>query len=124
MKRTFPIASMIAALLLSATALSQAADVKKAGGMLVTSSGMTVYTFDKDKTDGSPSACTGGCTGLWPAVIATDSKPQAPYGAITREDGSMQVTYKGKPLYVFSGDKKAGDAAGDNFKDVWHTVKD
>lgn len=124
MKRTFPIASMIAALLLSATALSHAADVKKAGGRLVTSSGMTVYTFDKDKTDGSPSACAGACTGLWPAVVTTDSSLKAPYGAIKRDDGSMQLTYKGKPLYMYAGDKKAGDAAGDNFKEIWHTVKD
>jgi hypothetical protein len=34
------------------------------------------------------------------------------------------VTYKGKPLYTFAGDQKAGDAKGEGFKDVgvWHAA--
>ncbi|HEY4316197.1 MAG TPA: hypothetical protein VGN04_01210 [Herbaspirillum sp.] len=116
--------SLIAALLLSVAAMAHAADVKKSGGMLVTSDGMTVYTFDKDSADSGKSACAGPCTGLWPAVTTADTGLKAPYGSIKRDDGSMQLTYKGKPLYRYSGDKKAGDASGDNFKDIWHAVKD
>ncbi|RXZ36785.1 hypothetical protein D9O50_09965 [Oxalobacteraceae bacterium CAVE-383] len=115
--------SLIAALL-SVAALSHAADVKKDGGKLVTTGGMTVYTFDKDTADSGKSACAGACTGLWPAVVTTDTSLKAPYGSIKREDGTMQLTYKGKPLYTFASDKNPGDAAGDNFKDIWHVVKD
>ena len=124
MKNTYMMPSLIATLLLSVAALAHAADVKQGNGMLVSSSGMTVYTFDKDTPDSGKSACTGPCTGMWPAVVATDTSAKAPYGAIKHDDGSMQVTYKGKPLYMYSGDKKAGDANGDNFKDIWHVVKD
>ena len=111
------------AALLSAP-LAFAADVMPANGMLVNASGMTVYVFDKDVADSGKSACSGGCLVAWPAVIATDAAPAAPYGSIQREDnGAMQLTYKGKPLYLYKEDKKPGDVAGDNFKNVWHVVK-
>jgi predicted lipoprotein with Yx(FWY)xxD motif len=31
---------------------------------------------------------------------------------ITRDDGSLQVTYNGLPLYFFKNDKAPGDANG------------
>ena len=124
MKRSYMIPSLIATLLMSVAALAHSADVKKTNGMLVSTSGMTVYTFDKDVADNGKSACAGPCTGMWPAVVTTDTSLKAPYSSIKRDDGTMQLTYKGKPLYMYSGDKKPGDATGDNFKDIWHTVKD
>jgi predicted lipoprotein with Yx(FWY)xxD motif len=103
-----------------------AADVglKKADGILVDANGKTVYTFDKDVADSGKSACTGQCASLWPPVTADAAQPAAPYSVITREDGIKQVTYKGKPLYHYSADQKSGDRKGDNFKDIWHVVKD
>jgi predicted lipoprotein with Yx(FWY)xxD motif len=124
MKHAYIMSSLIATLLMSAAVLAHSADVKKTNGMLVSADGMTVYTFDKDVADNGKSACAGPCTKMWPAVVASDTAPKAPWGSIKRDDGTMQTTYKGKPLYMFSGDKKPGDAAGDNFKDMWHTVKD
>ena len=124
MKRTFLIPSLIASLLMSVAVLAHSADVKKTDGMLVSSSGMTVYTFDKDTADSGKSACAGPCTGLWPAVATSDTSLKAPYGSIKRDDGTMQLTYKGKPLYMYSADQKPGDKGGDNFKDIWHVVKD
>lgn len=124
MKRTSMISSLIATLLMSVVVLAHSADVKKTNGMLVSTGGMTVYTFDKDVADNGKSACAGPCTGLWPAVVTTDTNLKAPYGSIKRDDGTMQLTYKGKPLYMYSGDKKPGDATGDNFKDIWHAAKD
>ncbi len=41
----------------------------KAGEVLATSQGMTLYTFDKDKP--GMSACTGKCAGFWPPAMAT-----------------------------------------------------
>jgi predicted lipoprotein with Yx(FWY)xxD motif len=45
------------------------------------------------------------------------------YAVITREDGSKQWTYKGKPLYYWAKDSKRGDTDGDGVKGVWHTAK-
>ncbi|MES2149274.1 MAG: hypothetical protein V4508_05705 [Pseudomonadota bacterium] len=113
--------------LLAAFALSAHASpdvLKKADGVLVTATGMTVYTFDKDPADGGKSVCNGPCATNWPAVAASGAAVAAPYSVVTRDDGSKQLAYKGKPLYTYAADKKSGDRAGDNFKDVWHVVKD
>lgn len=124
MKLSHIVLSAVAAVVLSGSAYAQSVPVKKADGILVTTSGMTVYTFDKDVADSGKSACSGPCATAWPPVSAKDVKASAPYSVVTRDDGSPQLAYKGKPLYLFASDKKAGDRTGDNFKDIWHVVKD
>jgi predicted lipoprotein with Yx(FWY)xxD motif len=42
---------------------------------------------------------------------------------LKKVDGAY-AAYKGKPLYFYQADQKAGDRSGDNFKDVWHLVKE
>ncbi len=97
---------------------------KMAGGMLVNTGGMTLYTFDNDVPGSGKSKCNGPCSALWPpALAASDAKPEGDLTIVTRDDGAKQWAYKGKPIYLYSADKKAGDATGDNFKDVWHVVK-
>ena len=96
--------------------------LKKSNGVLVDAKGMTVYTFDKDAANGGKSACTGSCATNWPPVSAGDTQPAAPYSTITREDGSKQLTYNGKPLYTFAKDKKPGDKTGDKRLNAWHAV--
>lgn len=106
-------------------AMAQAEPVAKMeGGVLVNASGMTLYTFDKDVAGSGKSACNGPCIALWPAVAASgDIKPEGAFSVITRDDGSKQWAYQGKPLYTYASDKKVGDQLGDNFKEVWHVVK-
>ena len=91
-------------------------------GVMVNSAGMTVYTFDKDTAFSGKSACNGPCIALWPAV-APSGDPHGDYSVVTRDDGSKQLAYKGKPLYLYIKDQKPGDVTGDNVKDVWHVVK-
>ena len=114
------LSSLLAAALLLAGA-AHADTVAKKDGILVNAAGMTVYTFDKDSAGSS--ACNGPCSENWPAV-APSANVAAPYSVITREDGSKQLAYKDKPLYLFKKDTKPGDRNGDNFKDIWHVVKD
>jgi len=106
----------------SFTASAQSAGVKTMDGILVDANGMTVYTFDKDTANSGKSVCNGPCAKLWPPV-APMGMPAAPYSTVTRDDGSAQLAYQGKPLYLYEADKKAGYRTGDNFKDVWHVVK-
>ena len=125
MKTSQLLAPTLMALLLAAGAAG-AADgaVKKVDGVLVDANGRTVYTFDKDSADSGKSACNGPCATLWPPVLAGAAPAAAPYSIVTRDDGTKQVAYKGKPLYLYAEDNKPGERAGDGFKDVWHVVKD
>lgn len=118
------IAALAATFALSAGAAPDNAVVKMSNGVLATTSGMTVYTFDKDVANSGKSACSGGCLAAWPAVTPGDAKLADPYSVITREDGSKQLAYKGKPLYTYASDKKPGERKGDKFKDIWHVVAD
>ncbi len=97
--------------------------VKSTGGMLTDGKGMTLYTFDKD-TEAGKSACSGPCLAAWPALVApADAKPMGEWTVITRDDGTKQWAYKGKPLYTFVHDTKAGEVTGDGKGNVWHTAK-
>ena len=93
-------------------------------GMFVTTKGMTLYTFDKDATPGK-SVCNGPCATNWPPALATDgAKATGDWTIITRDDGLKQWAYKGKPLYAFAKDTKAGDKTGDGFLNgAWHIAK-
>jgi predicted lipoprotein with Yx(FWY)xxD motif len=112
------------ALFLAAALAHAEAPVKVADGMVVNSAGMTVYTFDKDSAGSGKSACNGPCAQLWPPVMADASaQAEGDMSLVTRDDGARQWAWKGKPLYLYANDKKAGDKTGDNFKDVWHVIK-
>jgi predicted lipoprotein with Yx(FWY)xxD motif len=92
------------------------------GPTLTDAKGMSLYTFDKDS--GGKSACNGPCATNWP-VLKAEASDQASdnYTIITRDDGSKQWAYKGKPLYYWVKDQKAGDRTGDNVNNVWHVAK-
>lgn len=117
--------SCAAVLLAAGCAYAQpaAAPAKMSGGALVDAQGMTLYTFDRDTANSGKSACSGACASLWPPAMASASdQPSGAFGIVTREDGSRQWSYQGKPLYTYQADKKPGDRNGDNFKDMWHIV--
>lgn len=118
----------IAIISLAAIASANAAPPTKTGSsakgeILTDAGGMSLYTFDKD-SDGK-SACNGPCATNWPVLKAGASdEPSGGYTIITRDDGSKQWAYKGKPLYTFAKDQKAGDVTGDGFLNgAWHLAK-
>ena len=39
-----------------------------------------------------------------------------------RTDGTQQLVYKGRPVYDYAGDSKAGDKKGDGIGGIWHVV--
>jgi predicted lipoprotein with Yx(FWY)xxD motif len=126
--KTSRLLAMSLMLACSSLVFADATALKKSDGILVTADGMTVYTFDKDAAGSGKSVCNGGCATNWPPVAVpaaqAGTKMDAPYSVVTRDDGSAQLAYKGKPLYRFAADAKAGDRNGDNVKNIWHVVKD
>jgi predicted lipoprotein with Yx(FWY)xxD motif len=97
------------------------------GTVVVDGKGMTVYYFKKDVKDSGKSNCSGQCLALWPAVVAPSINPQVDgvtgtVGTITRDDGSMQVTINGLPVYTYAKDNAAGDVTGQGVGGVWYVI--
>jgi predicted lipoprotein with Yx(FWY)xxD motif len=90
--------------------------------VLADSKAITLYISGRD-TDGK-STCNGQCAANWPALAATvDAKPMGDWSVVTRDDGSKQRAYKGRPLYTFVRDVKAGDTAGEGMaNNTWHVA--
>lgn len=104
-------------------ALAQA-PARTSDGVLTNAAGMTLYTFDKDAAGSGKSACNGPCAANWPPLAASaDARAAGDYTVITRDDGAKQWAYKGKPLYLWVKDQKAGDKTGDGVNNVWRLAK-
>ena len=84
---------------------------------------LTLYTFTGD-------TCEGSCADTWPPmvaegkVVAESNSGLDPdlLGTTERPDGQSQVTYDGKPLYLYSNDE-AGQSNGtdaSSFGGTWH----
>jgi predicted lipoprotein with Yx(FWY)xxD motif len=76
------------------------------GDVLFDGDNQAIYYFDKEK--GSTSECYGACAEAWPPVL-TEGQPQAgggvqqgKLGTTQRDDGTTQVTYDGRPLYLYA----------------------
>lgn len=119
----------VAAIASASSSSSSAATVKTGRALgetvLVNRAGLTLYSLSAE-THGR-FICTGSCVSTWhPLVVRKGQKATGHSGlsTIRRPGGQTQVTYKGKPLYTFSGDHKRGDAKGEGFKDVgtWHAA--
>jgi len=97
------------------------------GRIVVDAEGRTVYVFDEDTAGSGRSACTGDCLRAWPAVPTGSAAPEGDgvtgeLGTITRDDGSVQVTLAGLPLYSYAGDSHPGDVTGQGAQGVWWVV--
>lgn len=101
---------------------ASASPVKTVDGVLVGANGMTLYTFDRDVAGSGKSVCNGPCATNWPPLVASTA-PGGDYTLVTRDDGKMQLAYKGKPLYYWAKDAKPGDKTGDGVNQVWHTAR-
>jgi predicted lipoprotein with Yx(FWY)xxD motif len=97
------------------------------GSYLVGPNGMTLYLFSRDPLN--TSVCSGKCAENWPpltvesadAVTAAEGIPGT-LATTTREDGTLQVTYNGLPLYYWANDENVGDTTGNRVGRVWWIV--
>ena len=100
------------------------------GPVLFDGRGYVLYAFTRDAH--GRSSCSGACARAWPPSIA-QSRVRAGAGVTARligttkrADGSLQVTYAGRPLYYYVGDRKPGQILCQNvteFGGVWRLVR-
>jgi predicted lipoprotein with Yx(FWY)xxD motif len=100
------------------------------GRFLVDGQGHSLYLFEKDER--GESYCNDACAAVWPP-LETSSTPRgaagvesAALGTIKRDDGDLQVTYQGHPLYYYAADAStAGKTQGqgvNQFGADWYLV--
>jgi predicted lipoprotein with Yx(FWY)xxD motif len=78
------------------------------GAALFDGDDQAIYYFEPERN--SKPECYGTCAEAWPPVL-TDGEPEATGGArqpllgtTARRDGSVQVTYDGRPLYYYANE--------------------
>jgi len=92
------------------------------GQVLADIQGMTLYTYAPD-SDGR-SNCQGSCLQNWPAYTASsDSQVEGDFNILNRQDAGSQWVYKGKPLYLWIGDRAPGDVTGNGVGGSWQVAR-
>ena len=97
------------------------------GRFLTGVNGMTLYRFNPDEP--GLSSCYDQCAANWPPLLLEEGESLTggagvvgQLGTSERDDGTLQVTYGGMPLYYWVNDEVPGDATGQNVNEVWFVV--
>ena len=100
------------------------------GRALVDRRGFALYRFTHDTS--LTSTCYGACAVAWPPYLvsvrplaAGPGARAALLGSVRRRDGRLQVTYAGRPLYYYVGDRRSGEVlcqAVTEFGGTWNVV--
>jgi predicted lipoprotein with Yx(FWY)xxD motif len=110
----------------SSVTVKTARDAALGATILADSGGMTLYHLSGEQ-NGKFICTSSACIGIWhPLTAPSGSTPSGAesLGTVKRPDGTIQVTYKGTPLYTFAQDSAEGEAKGQGIKDVgtWSAV--
>ncbi|HEX6354888.1 hypothetical protein [Actinophytocola sp.] len=107
----------------------EAAKAGELDPVVVNGAGLTLYRFDDDSANPSISTCNGDCAKKWPPVtvakggrIFVEGVKKSAVGVVKRDDGRLQVTIGGWPVYRFSGDAEPGDTNGQGVGGTWFGV--
>lgn len=98
-------------------------------GTVLFANGYAMYVFTADQ--GSASRCYGSCAKAWPPLIAEGEivtgkgVKRSKLATTTREDGSEQLTYAGRPLYGYSDDPRGEVYCQDveEYGGTWYAVR-
>ena len=85
----------------------------------------TLYVFDNDLKQPA-SVCNGNFAETWPPYVVTAKEAatlKAPLGTLARANKTLQLTFQGRPLYLFAFDRVKGDDLGDGIGGVWHYIE-
>jgi len=97
------------------------------GDYLVNETGFSLYYFVNDAPGNGTSTCSGACAETWPpfyveSIAVPEGLNSSDFNTFERADGKMQVTFRGWPLYLFSGDNVAGEINGQGVRGIWFVV--
>jgi predicted lipoprotein with Yx(FWY)xxD motif len=101
------------------------------GSILFDGRGRALYAFTRDRRGGT-SRCYGACAQKWPVyfaggrLLAGKGVKRSLIATTKRRDGRRQITYNGRPLYYYSGDKSPGQVLCQNvgeFGGTWLVVR-
>ena len=101
------------------------------GSILFDGKGRALYAFTRDRRGGT-SRCYGACARAWPVyfagsrLVAGKGVKRSLIGTVRRRDGRRQITYDGRPLYYYVGDKSAGQVSCQNvaeFGGTWLVMR-
>ncbi|MEU9702100.1 hypothetical protein [Streptomyces sp. NPDC047981] len=97
--------------------------------VVVNGAGFTLYRFDNDTAEPSRSTCNDACATTWPPVVVKpggrifiDGVKKSDVGVVKRDDGNLQVTIGGWPVYRFNKDLRPGDTNGQGVGGTWFGV--
>jgi predicted lipoprotein with Yx(FWY)xxD motif len=102
----------------SAAVVKTASNATLGATVLTDTQGLTLYSLSAER--GGKFICVSSCTQVWHPLTPTGTGAPAgaaSLGTVTRPDGTVQVTYRGLPLYTFAQDQP-GQAKGQGLKDV------
>jgi predicted lipoprotein with Yx(FWY)xxD motif len=111
----------------SSSTIVKTATSPQLGKVLVDAHGKTLYHLTAEQ-NGKFICTSSACLQVWhPLTVTAGVAPSgsvASLSTVKRPDGSVQVTYKGQPLYTFAQDQAAGQTNGQGIKDVgtWMAV--
>ena len=112
----------------AATSTVKIAQSASLGSILTDANGMTLYTYKDDVPNSGVSSVPANIAPNWPPLTISlrgsgrADRPAGQLSAFALPGGSKQVEYKGMPLYLFVGDKKAGDTNGQGLINKWYVV--
>jgi predicted lipoprotein with Yx(FWY)xxD motif len=136
-KAILGVAAAVAALALTPAAMSDGTaaptlTVRSStyGKVLFDGRGNELYAFTRDRK--GRSACYGECARAWPVYLAKSplragaGVKKARLGTTKRRNGRRQITYAGRPLYYYVGDRRPGQITCQNvveYGGTWLVVR-
>jgi predicted lipoprotein with Yx(FWY)xxD motif len=100
------------------------------GKVLFDGRGYVLYAFTRDRK--GRSACYGECARAWPVYLAKSplragaGVKKARLSTTKRRNGRRQITYAGRPLYYYVGDRRPGQITCQNvveYGGTWLVVR-
>jgi predicted lipoprotein with Yx(FWY)xxD motif len=86
--------------------------------------GYVLYAFTRDGH--GPSRCYGACAKAWPPYLVKTRPRGARLGVIRRRNGALQLTFAGRPVYYYVGDRKPGQILCQNVSEyggLWLVIR-